>query len=219
MTIADLDAKARAVGLTVRGAFHPIAEDAAPEGCRTVVMLGPDEPDFWATFTASPEYLDGQPDPLDRWSRRVVSALSAPLGATALFPYDGPPYPPFLRWALRSGTSWSSPVQLLVHETAGLFISFRAALAIFDQLEIPTTGSKPCLNCGSRPCAAACPVGALAPDQSYGVSACKAHVESAEGAECRSGCLVRRACPVSQSFARLPEQSAFHMRAFLKNSL
>ena len=35
------------------------------------------------------------------------------------------------------------------------------------------------------------------------------------GVECLTGgCLVRRACPLSQSYARLPEQSAYHMGQF-----
>ena len=33
--------------------------------------------------------------------------------------------------------------------------------------------------------------------------------------DCMSkGCAVRRACPVSQSYGRMEDQSAFHMRAF-----
>lgn len=215
MSLADLDEAARSVGLTVRGAFYPSDEDAAPEGTGTVVMLGPDEPRFWNIFTASPEYGDGEAHPLDRWSKRVVSELAAPRQAQTLFPYDGPPYAPFLRWAERCGTSWSSPVALLVHKDAGLFISFRAALALPERLDLPPVPAKPCLTCAAQPCATACPVGALAPGQPYDVPACVSHVESPEGAACREGCLVRRSCPVSHRFGRLPEQSAFHMRAFL----
>lgn len=215
MTLEELGVKARTAGLTVRGAFHPTAEDAAPAGTGTVVMLGPDEPGFWRLFTASPEYRDGQQHPLDLWSKRVVADLASPLGATGIFPYDGPPYAPFLRWALRCGTSWSSPVGLLVHETAGLFISFRAALALPERLALPPEPANPCPSCEAQPCATACPVGALAPGQAYDVPACVAHIESPAGADCHNGCLVRRACPVSQRFGRPPEQSAFHMRAFL----
>ena len=32
----------------------------------------------------------------------------------------------------------------------------------------------------------------------------------------KAGCLVRRACPVTQAYARMPEQSAYHMRQFHK---
>jgi hypothetical protein len=215
VTLADLDRSARSVGLALRGAFHPDPEDGAPEGTGTLVLLGPDEPRFWDVFTASQEYRDGQRHPLDRWSKRVAATVASPLNAQAIFPYDGPPYAPFLRWADRSGASWSSPVGLLVHSEAGLFISFRAALALPQQLDLPSPAQSPCPSCETRPCETACPVGALAPGRDYDVPACIAHIRSPEGASCRNGCLVRRACPVSARFGRREAQSAFHMRAFL----
>jgi len=215
VTLEALNQKARALGLAVRGAFHPVAADKAPTGVQTMVLLGPDEPTFWSIFKASPEMADGMPHPLDRWSKRVCQTMSKPLNATPVFPYDGPPFAPFLRWADRSGTCFSSPVGLLVHEEAGLFISFRAALAIPERFDLPAAPRNPCPTCTDQPCATACPVGAMRPGQDYDVPACIAHIKSPEGAECRNGCLVRRACPVSQTFGRAPEQSAFHMRAFL----
>lgn len=216
MTLSELDTAARALGLALRGAFHPTESDGAPDGTGTLVMLGPDEPQFWTIFTESAEYRDGRPHPLDRWSKRSVGALGAAFGGTGVFPYDGPPYAPFLHWAGRSEECWPSPVGLLVHETAGLFISFRAALALRQKLDLaPPPHASPCVTCADRPCTTACPVGALAEGQPYDVPACIAHIRSPEGAACRQGCLVRRACPVSRRFGRLPEQSAFHMRAFL----
>jgi hypothetical protein len=210
-----LDTRAREVGLAVRGAFHPSSQDQTPDGTKTLVMIGPDEPAFWAKFKAAPEMVDGAPHPLDRWSKRVAGALAEAYEGQAIFPYDGPPYAPFIRWAERCVSIWTSPVGLLVHDTAGLFISFRAALALPMRLELVDEATKPCDTCESKPCATACPVSALAPGQDYDVPACVAHIKSPEGLACRNGCLVRRACPVSERFGRLPEQSAFHMRAFL----
>jgi hypothetical protein len=215
VTLAQIASAARACGLAVRGAFHPEPEDAAPEWAGTLILLGPDEPEFWQIFTAAPEYRDGRPKPLDRWSKRVASSLAETFAGSAVFPYDGPPYAPFLRWAERSGENWPSPIGLLVHAEAGLFISFRAALAVPEWLDLPDAPENPCYTCADRPCETACPVGALGPGQAYDVPACVAHVTSPQGAACRSGCLVRQACPVSRAFGRLPEQSAFHMRAFL----
>lgn len=215
MTLSDLDRQARAAGLAVRGAFHPDPDDMTPKGTGTLVMLGPDEPAFWPRFQSSDEMRDGGPHPLDRWSKRVAGGLADAFKGKALFPYDGPPYAPFLRWAERCGATWPSPVGLLVHDQAGLFISFRAALALPVQLDIPPQGTRPCDSCTDKPCQTACPVGALTVGKDYDVPACVAHIKSASGAACRDGCLVRRACPVSARFGRLPEQSAFHMRAFL----
>lgn len=211
---AAIAAAAKAVGLDLFGGFHPGDEDGVPEGTGTLLLLGPREPGFWAAVTASPEFRDRAPDPLDRWSARVIAEIAARFGATALFPFGGPPYLPFISWALKTGRAWVSPVGLLVHDRAGLMVSYRGALALPERLELPPAPPKPCDVCADRPCEAACPVGALS-GSGYDVPACKAFLDSAAGQDCREGgCAVRRACPVSQAYGRLPEQSAFHMRAF-----
>ena len=93
-------------------------------------------------------------------------------------------------------------------------VSYRGALVFSVQ---PTTLSidRPCDAC-TKPCVIACPVGALTGD-GYDVPTCHAHLRSAAGADClKNGCLVRRACPVNQTYGRDPEQSGYHMRLFLK---
>lgn len=205
---------AAAQSLEIFGAFHPAAGDGVPEGTGTLVLLGPHEPGFWAAFSASAEYLDGAADPLDRWSARVIGTLAQGLGATALFPFGGPPFQPFIGWALKSGRAWVSPVGLLVHDTAGLMVSYRGALAFPDRLSLPQPVEKPCETCAGQPCLSACPVDALGPS-GYDVPACKGYLDTDPGAGCQEGgCLVRRACPVSGRYGRLQVQSAFHMRAF-----
>lgn len=209
MTLAALNAEARAEALVLRGALH--------EDGWTVLLLGPDEPGFWPVFAASGEYADGAPDPLDRWSKRVIGRLAARWGGKAAFPSDGPPYPPFLRWATEAGTAWTSPVGPLVHDEAGLLISYRGAVLIPGALDLPPPPENPCPAC-SQPCATACPVGALAPGRLYDVPACQAYLRTEAGTECRlRGCRVRHACPLSQNLHRSGEQAAFHMRSFMGN--
>ncbi|WP_319825798.1 ferredoxin [Thalassovita sp.] len=197
--------------LRVRGGFHP---DDMP-GIGTLILLGPDEPAFWPGFTTSPEMADGQPDPMDRWSARVIGDLADDLGATAFFPFGGPPWHSFLRWAQDTGRAFTSPIKLLVHDRAGLFISYRGALGFAARLDLPAPpADAPCTGCAA-PCATACPVDAFATGR-YDVAACKAYLATDPGQDCMArGCAARRACPLSQQFGRLPEQSAFHMRAFL----
>ena len=199
----------------VMGGFHPAADDGAPPGTGTLVMLGPDPAAFWPAFTASGEYADGAPDPLDRWSARVIGAIARAHDARAVFPFGGPPYAPFLAWARRTGRAWVSPVGLLVHDAAGLFVSYRGALALPARLDLPPPpANAPCADCPDQPCLSACPVEALTP-AGYDVPACKAHVTAPEGADCMTrGCAVRRACPVSRAHGRVEAQSAFHMAAF-----
>lgn len=220
MTLDDLEPQARNLGLAIRGALHPAAgsDPSLPPDTKTVLLIGPDEPVFWDRFRTSPQFADRQPDAMDRWSKIHCTQLATDWGGTALFPSDGPPFAPFIQWAKQTGQCWSSPVGLLVHSHAGLFISFRAAVALPRRLALPTAPTQvPCTDCAA-PCVAACPVGAIAAGQDYDVVTCKSYLRTAEGADCRDrGCRVRRACPVAQDFSRQPQQSAFHMAAFLKN--
>ncbi len=218
MTLAALDRQARAVGLAVRGAVRDPKD--APDGTQTLVLLGPDEPGFWSMFSDSAEYSDGAPDPLDRWSKRVGGGLAQTWGGTAIFPSDGPPYPPFLGWAAASGAAFLSPVGLLVHSNAGLLISYRCAIALPERLDLPPAPENPCDTCADKPCLTACPIGALGPDRAYDVPACQAYLRSDAGApHTQTGCNVRNACPRSAGMQRPARQSAFHMAAFLGTRL
>lgn len=209
MRLTDIETVAGAEHLAVMG----VVQDDLPEGVATLVLLGPLEPGFWPAFTASPEYRDDTPHPLDRWSLRVITGMAEKLGATPFFPFGGPPYQPFIAWAKASGRAHSSPVGLLVHDTAGLMISYRGALGFAERIEAPAPPPNPCETCQTRPCLTACPVDAFA-SGSYDVAACKADLER-PGNDCMTrGCAVRRACPVSRDYGRLEAQSSFHMRAF-----
>ncbi len=215
MTLDRIERLASAERLMVMGGFHATLEDRLPDGTRTLVLLGPAEPGFWTHLMGSPEYRDGAPDPVDRWSLRVIGDMADALQATALFPFGGPPWHPFYQWALRSGRSWASPVGLLVHDRAGLFASYRGALLLDRRIDLPPAGPRPCDDCPA-PCLTACPVAALT-EAGYDVPRCHAFLDSPDGASCMNeGCAVRRACPISRAYGRLPEQSAYHMRQFHK---
>lgn len=199
-------------GLTVLGAFHPVPDDAAPAGTKTLVLLGPDPAAFWPLFSASPEYRDGARDPLDRWSARVIGGRAAELGAAAVFPFGGPPYAPFLAWARRSGAAWSSPVGLLVHARLGLFVSYRGALAFPERFDLPPLPARPCDGCAA-PCLDACPAAALGA-RGYDVPACHAFLDTPAGTDCLAlGCAVRRVCPVGDGL-QPAAQTGFFMTAF-----
>jgi hypothetical protein len=199
--------------LEVLGGFAAEPGDDLPKGTRTLLLIGPG-PGFWPHVTTAPEWRDGRPDPIDRWSRRTIGRVACDLGAKALFPFGGPPYRPFTAWALRSGRIHVSPVRLLVHDRAGLWVSFRGALALREPLDLPPAAPCPCDACAAKPCLTACPPGALTA-LGYDLPACHAFLDSDAGRDCMDrGCAVRCACPVSAGHARMPEQSAYHMRQF-----
>lgn len=216
ITLGTIDALLRPHQLAVMGGFLAQDDPGLPEGTRTLLLIGPKEPGFWPHLTLQPEWRDGDADPVDRWSQRVIGTIATNLGAQALFPFGGPPWQPFYQWALRSGRAWDSPVRLLVHDQMGLFASYRGALALRHSVELPNPPPKPCSSCQDKPCLTACPVQALS-DRGYDLATCHSYLDSAPGETCMNfGCASRRACPVSQAYARLAEQSAYHMRQFHK---
>jgi hypothetical protein len=212
MTLAAIATAAAKEHLTIRGHAALTAQDGLPDHLRTIVLLGPDEPAFWPHFAASPESQDGAENPLDRWSRRVIGRIACDLGTKAYFPFGGPPYRPFVAWALRTGRVHQSPVSLMIHPDTGLFFSLRGAIAIPEALDTdPAPG--PCATCATKPCLTACPATALTAN-GYDVPRCHAFLDTAAGSDCMDqGCAVRRACPIGPD-RRLPAQSAFHMKAF-----
>jgi ferredoxin len=211
---ARIEEAANEAGLMVMGALHPRATQARNLESGTLILLGAAGA-FWPVLKTSPEWMDQRPDPVDRWSLRVIGNMAQNLGAQAHFPFGGPPYAPFIDWALKSGRTFSSPVGALVHDTVGMMISFRGALHFLSEFDLPDASApSPCTTCDA-PCTTTCPVGALNAKSFYNVDACHNYLSSAAGQICMTGgCAVRLACPLSKSAGRLAEQSAHHMKAF-----
>lgn len=210
----DIDARAGAAALRVIGGFRGTVSDGPDLDGQTVLLLGPRPPDFWPVFAASPEANDRAPDPMDRWSRRIIDGLAQDLSARALYPFGGPPYHPFYDWAIRSGRVHVSPVRLLVGNHDGLWVSFRGALVFGQGILVPDSLPHPCQTCSDQPCRVACPPSALN-ESGYDVPVCKDFLRRPAGRDCMaSGCGVRAACPISRESGRDPAQSAFHMQSF-----
>jgi hypothetical protein len=211
---AQIEAEVNAGGLGIVGGFHPGPEDLVETGTQTLLLLGATGPNMWARFSASAEAGDGAEHPMDRWSTRVIRDVAQALGATALFPFGGPPWHPFQKWASLGEGAVVSPVAMQASPTRGLWASYRGALAFDARLPLPEWDrASPCAPCPA-PCKTACPVEAFK-DGAYDVPRCTAHVRSAEGADCREGCLVRRACPAGRALEFPLAQRRFHMAAFL----
>ena len=223
MRLATLARDAAAAGLALREALHPTVADDAPglangQPARTLVLLGFTGGRQWSVFAQSPEAADGEPHPLDRWSRRVIDDLAGRHAAMALYPSDGPPWLPFQRWAMRRGEVHVSPLGLLIHPEYGLWHAYRGALAFADELPLPAVGParSPCLDCADQPCRRSCPVGAI---QATGFARddCRRHVSTVPGNACRTGgCLARLSCPVGRAYHYGADQALFHMDAVVR---
>lgn len=196
----------------------PDVADGRPALALTLVGSLSDE--LFTRFRESPEAADGAPDPLDRYTRRVLSALASEFRLGIVFPFEGPPYFPFQRWALRTGGFSPSPMGVLSHHAFGPWIGLRAALLSAEPVEASASATEPgpCETCLEKPCIPACPAGALAdalPPASYDVPRCLAHLRATPDAACHTGCLARRACPFGRDHAQSAEVAALHMAAFL----
>lgn len=184
----------------------------------TLVLVGNVGSDVWEPFAAA-GFLDRSEHPLDDWSREVVTALARDLGADPLFPFGGPPFLPFIRWALRADTVWPSVMGPLIHPRYGLWHAYRGALSFPERFDLPPSdpaARRPCDDCDERPCLAPCPVGAVR-EGDFDAAGCADWLTARPRCACRrAGCLARRACPVGPEYAYGPTHAAFHMTAFAK---
>ncbi len=216
-----LATEAAALGLACRGGFHPTAQDQVPPlagvAAGTLVLFGSVGSLQWPFFAAAPEFGDGQADPLDRWSRRLLDELARRHDGKPLYPFEGPPWLPFQRWAQRAEPVHPSPLGILIHPRYGLWHAYRGALVLRARLALPPPARHPhpCESCADQPCLRGCPVDALRAGQTD-AAACRDPLRAPRGAPCRlQGCAARRRCPLGAAYAPVAAQAAFHMQAFL----
>ena len=207
-------------GMIVRGAFRPEPADDVPGcdepgGAATVVVIGNAGPAMWRAFAgARPDAASR--DPMNDWSGAVLRRIADETGARALFPFAGPPFLPFMRWAQKAESLKPSPIHVLMHPQFGLWHAYRGAL-VYDRalaLDPRADHAHPCDSCADKPCLSACPVDAF-DGTGRNLEACVDHIDSAAGADCMSGgCRARLACPIGAEYRYEPEQMQFHMAAF-----
>lgn len=219
MRYADIDRALAGTGMAARGGFRPRPDDGVPGAPEAAVLIGNVGGAMWDAFAAAVPEAARTSDvhPLDTWTRHTLAPVADALGATALFPFDGPPFRPFLRWAMRAEPVHPSPIGPLIHPEWGLWHAYRAAFAFAEPIDLPkrTDIPSPCDTCVDRPCLAGCPVDAIRRD-AYDVPACVDHVTSEAGDDCfGGGCRARRACPVGREHVYGPAQQAFHMAKFV----
>jgi hypothetical protein len=225
MELATIEKALHEVGLLSRGGFHPHIDDNVPplpdgRPAKTVVLAGNAGDSMWHRFQLAVQE-EKEELSLDQWTQRVLTAVARKLRAHACFPFSGPPYLPFQRWAQHAEPVAPSPIGPLIHPEYGLWHAYRGALAFAERIELPPpiAHATPCQSCPTRPCLSTCPVGALTPGH-FNMLACLDHLGSEAGGEClHGGCLARRACPVGVKFQYPRPQAQFHQQAFLRNAV
>jgi hypothetical protein len=228
MKSVDLELMLKPYGLHLRGLFalndddkktltQPISK-LANNNNLAIALVGNIGSSFWPQFSNSTEYIDGMPDPLDRWSKRVASQLGNNLDSAPLFPSDGPPYFPFQQWAQRAEGLSQSPIGLLVHPQYGLWHAYRFALILSADEAFPESAGiveSPCISCAEQPCLKTCPVEAFTTN-GYDVPKCAEYLKLNTSSNCnQKGCEARLACPVGNTHRYVDAQHLFHLWAFV----
>ena len=222
MPLSELRRALAPHGLRVRGGFATDSETdrdiaAAAPWARTIILVGNVGSELWDKSGAAIASIGGQ-DPLDRWTRQTIDPIASAADGIALYPFTGPPYWPFQRWAERAEGVRSSPIGIQIHPEYGLWHAYRAAILLRVAINLPRTEqSHPCDTCADKPCLTRCPVGAFSTN-GYNVDRCVDHVVALqyEAGSCSDvGCLARLACPVGVAWQYRPEHARFHMAAFI----
>jgi hypothetical protein len=210
-------------GLVIRGGFSVCEEDGVPDlddGARpkTLVLFGNSGSSIWDCFSGSKEKLDCEPDPLNRWSERVGDLMASQLSGRAFFPFGGPPYQPFIRWAKKAESLKSSKIGLLIHPDYGLWHAYRFAIALNAPLQFQAMPEQDiCERCEDQPCLNTCPVQAFS-DSGYNVQNCYDYLKQEPQSDCRTHtCQARYSCPEGHGFHYQHLHARFHMDAFFQS--
>ncbi len=211
MDIKTLNQRVAAYGFCLRGTFNQEGQDG------TSVLIGNLGGDLWPLFKATKP--KGK-NPLDRYTKKVLEEIAKEVGAEVYFPFEGPPFHPFQKWAQLAEPVFPSPIGPLVHPIYGLWHAYRALFVFKDKLnsEDLLRGTKsPCDTCLDKPCLSTCPVAAFSQTKGYDVAKCIRHLKTAEGDDCmKKGCRARRACPIGVQYIYPSEMAQFHMGQFVK---
>lgn len=208
----DISSALAPFGLILRGGFHIAPDDQVPLPGETMLLIGNAGSAMWRIFA---DQAKDEPNPLDNWTRLNLDKIAEDFGAKALYPFGGPPFLPFQRWAMKAEAVYPSPVGPLIHPIYGLWHAYRGALIFAQNIELPERAEavSPCDSCSEKYCIKACPAGVFAAGK-YDVPLCLGELKR-PGNECSErGCLSRHACPIGQDYAYAPDHANFHMQAF-----
>ena len=155
---------------------------------------------------ASEEANDGaseRPGPME--PARGVASRPHALGGAAHFPFGGPPWLPFIRWAQRAGPVYPSPIGPLVHPDFGLWHAYRGAIAFRERLALPPRDNRasPCAELyADRPMPVVLSGRRVLSRTATTWRRCVAHIESTcrrADASMRGMPRPRHACPVGRA--------------------
>ena len=214
-------------GFYVAGAFELLSVDCDDDNQQLAgqigLLIGNAGPSMWRVFSQSDEIHDGNPDSMNRWTRRVVDVVAEEYDLAALYPFGDVVWP-FQQFAQRSIGIKSSPLGIVIHPEFGLWHAFRAVLVFGSEnplhdevqklIQVPQSLIHPCDTCIDKPCLSSCPVSAFSSD-GLDIKSCYSHLDKGLEPDCVSlGCRARDACPVGRDYRYDDAQVQFHMKSY-----
>ncbi len=199
-------------------AIGPWQSDNLLPGARTAVILGTGGRALGAALSVAPEA--GGPDPVDRFTERVVRGAlqrlaTAGVAAHASFYWEQRKgrFLDFVALGERVGLGVRSRLGVLLAAEYGPWFALRAVVLCAADARVtrPVPGFEPCTGCAA-PCALACPARAFGPADRLGPldpAMCAAARLDPDG--CSSACASRRACVVGTQHAYTATIEAHHM--------
>ncbi len=217
-------AKVEAYEALVPPSYH--VRPYLPQG-KTLIVVGSGGGSFWQAFQA---YLSAHPgykereNPLDDYTLEVVEGSLTPLLTWArvdyryLYPFRFAKEPvSFMHLALAAGLGGPSLLGVLIHPTFGPWMALRAAVLISLDLHEPppALGFDPCPSCIEKPCRAACPAGAIRPEEGWDIPACVRH-RLRVPFDCVDRCQARYECVYGREYRYPADELRYHhQKSFL----
>ncbi len=186
------------------------AEGIELQRYRRLVLMASGGPRLWRALEAAGI---GGPDPVDTFSaamsRTFVRRYLNDTPHRIVYPSACPL--PLPRLGALAGWSHASPLGLGIHRRFGLWFAYRAAVLVAAALppSPPQPGPSPCEGCQTKPCIAACPVGAVRWGAEFDLAGCVSHRLEPQSA-CARSCAARLACPVGADHRYSSRQLGYH---------
>ena len=187
---------------------------------KSILIVGNAGSEIWPKFSLGWQEFQSSA-PLDHWTESVLRDVAITYNYGVVFPFEGPPYYPFQRWALESKIFSQSPLGVLIHKVYGPWLAFRGAFLSSEVIDFAQNGgdTELCKSCVDKPCLSVCPVDAISLDNGYDANACRTYLRKESEADCQIGCKARCACPYGTEYRYDSNHARFHMSAFIKNSI
>ncbi|MEC7988286.1 MAG: hypothetical protein VX278_24175 [Myxococcota bacterium] len=203
------------IGLNVIGVADGSPYQAFLANCHRAIVFANGGTALWESFIedikSQPKHLRDHQHPFDDFVHRMIQAADPTPNKNRRWIRCAAEPELFLDFrplAHAAGLGFQSQMGLLIHPVYGLWIGLRAVLLTTEDLPLtPMEAASPCHNCDEKPCATACPAGAVKKG-GWDVKICAQHHRKSR--DCHGRCHSRLACPIGLEHRHGALQHLYH---------